>query len=200
MKGMAPFHLLFPEIAKKEIRTATVMRGDSRLPADEYGFLELYCVDPECDCRRVLINVMARSSGEHVATLSHSYKPPHPDDDMGQTFLDPLNKQSTHSEGLLGLFKEMLLDLEYHKRLERHYRMVKAAIADHSSPVHEVLASVEPAELPRVEELYDLDPYLPCPCGSGKKYKWCCRNRDKKRGKPSEDFERLQEIIDKKKI
>jgi hypothetical protein len=24
------------------------------------------------------------------------------------------------------------------------------------------------------------DPYSPCPCGSGKKYKWCCRDKDRK--------------------
>ncbi|MBI3272579.1 MAG: SEC-C domain-containing protein [Planctomycetes bacterium] len=26
----------------------------------------------------------------------------------------------------------------------------------------------------------DLDPYVPCPCGSGKKYKFCCRGKSKR--------------------
>lgn len=30
--------------------------------------------------------------------------------------------------------------------------------------------------LPKQEPLANVDPYAPCPCGSGKKFKFCCRN------------------------
>src|SRR3954469_20818886 len=34
-----------------------------------------------------------------------------------------------------------------------------------------------------------LDPYAPCPCGSGKKFKWCCQNIYK-------DIERAYEQVE----
>ncbi len=30
----------------------------------------------------------------------------------------------------------------------------------------------------------ELDPYAPCHCGSGKKYKFCCLKNDRKEAKP----------------
>ena len=57
-----PFEQYFPEVGAREIRTLTVPPGDPLgLPAGEYGFLELYCNDPGCDCRRVLFCVIARN-------------------------------------------------------------------------------------------------------------------------------------------
>src|SRR5438445_7767515 len=32
-----------------------------------------------------------------------------------------------------------------------------------------------PAPVPRKDAPMPLDPYAPCPCGSGKKFKWCCQ-------------------------
>jgi hypothetical protein len=63
--SMMRFGLLFPEVAARETRTAKVFEAldatDPRhLPADEYGFDELYCDERGCDCRRVMINVLAR--------------------------------------------------------------------------------------------------------------------------------------------
>ena len=56
---MIGFHHLFPDIAKKEMRTAEV-RNDPILPPDSYVFVEFYCVDPDCDCRRVMLNMISQ--------------------------------------------------------------------------------------------------------------------------------------------
>jgi hypothetical protein len=44
---------LFPEQGPWECRVVTVPTGDEKkvgLPAGEYAFVELYCVDVDCDC------------------------------------------------------------------------------------------------------------------------------------------------------
>jgi len=51
LEAMMPFHELFPEIGLSETRSARVLQNDKKLPADSYGFVELFCVDPKCDCR-----------------------------------------------------------------------------------------------------------------------------------------------------
>jgi hypothetical protein len=129
--NVLPFISLFPEVARHETRSVTltagsVVRGDVRPPPDDYGFLEHYCADPACDCRRVILAVMSRSQARQVGTISHSFEPP----GRGalikeQTFLDPLGPQSPFSPGLLAVFQDIVLDAEYAARLVRHYRMVK---------------------------------------------------------------------------
>jgi hypothetical protein len=47
------FQVLFPETTLTETRTAKIPVGNSLLPADEYGLLEAYCDEEDCDCRRV---------------------------------------------------------------------------------------------------------------------------------------------------
>ncbi len=50
------FHDYYPEVAEKETRCLT-LHNDPELPSGTYGFIESYCNDPNCDCRRVFLNV-----------------------------------------------------------------------------------------------------------------------------------------------
>ncbi len=85
-----------------------------------------------------MLNVIDTKSRKHVATISHAFEPPQaPFDDEGQTFLDPLNPQSSMSDALLDLFEDMIAnDAAYRQRLERHYRMWKGVVNDTSHPDH----------------------------------------------------------------
>src|SRR5689334_17542818 len=107
--SMMRFGLLFPQLAEGETRTAIILEPSARngyLPADEYGMDELYCTERRCDCRRVMINVLARRARRHVATINHAFEPPAQGDPVPeQTFLDPLNKQSELAPALLELFQ-----------------------------------------------------------------------------------------------
>lgn len=129
MGAMVPFAERFPELAECETRVAIVGTGDAALPADEYAFVESYCTDPACDCRRVILAVMSTKRRVQVATINHAFDPPGPDDlDPEQTFLDPLNPQSDLGPALLRLFEEVILDDEaYRRRLERHYGLMKGS-------------------------------------------------------------------------
>jgi len=133
---------MFGDVALKETRTVTISEDrPGGLPANDYGFDEWYCVDPACDCRRVLFFVLAHHGKGHVATISHSFDPPGKRSLVReQTFLDPLLPQSHLAEELLQLCKDVLVsDPAYCGRLERHYRMVKDAIADPDHPCQELL-------------------------------------------------------------
>lgn len=172
--GMIGFHHLFPDIAEKEMRTAEV-RSDPVLPPDTYLFVEFYCVDPDCDCRRVMLNVASHKEKKHLATISHAFDIPRSDAPVPeQTFLDPMNVQTEYSKPLLNLFLDVVLEPIYDRRLERHYQIVKEAVADPSHPIHEIIASASPPELPTIRVNPKIGRNAPCPCGSGKKYKKCC--------------------------
>src|SRR5438128_8078528 len=56
----APFHKLCPEIASRETRTVTVLPHASLgLEPADYEFVEMYCDEPGCDCRRVMFSVLS---------------------------------------------------------------------------------------------------------------------------------------------
>ena len=134
---MRPFHLLFPELADRECRTLRPMNHE-RLPSRRFLFLEAYCAEPRCDCRRVMLSVIDEGTRAIAATINHAFEPPGPPHgDEPQTFLDPLNPQSEVAGDLLAQFQSMIThDPTYQARLERHYLAWKAIVDDAGHPDH----------------------------------------------------------------
>ncbi len=136
---MVIFGKMFRDIAERETRVITTF-NDPKLGSESYAMVDVYCVDPACDCRRVMINVIRDRDTKHLATINWAFDPNDPD---RGPFLDRLNTQSPLSDALLKLFKEeVITDKRYVERLERHYKLVKDAVADPHHEVHSVLKDV----------------------------------------------------------
>jgi hypothetical protein len=125
-EGLVPFFRLFPAQAVAETRVITT-HSHSDLPDDEYGILEAYCDDPTCDCRRVMLNVVARRQNTVLASISYGFDR---EDELAGPFLDPLNRQSRYADSLLALVSQVLVDPAYVARLRAHYDQVKRAARD----------------------------------------------------------------------
>lgn len=137
-----PFHNYFPELAERETRSITVPpRSGSGLPPDEYGFLETYCDEPGCDCRRVMLTVVARDRVGVQAVIAWGWEDiefyrkwfKYGDEADARTLKGPaLNWGSPATElapALLELVRDILLqDPEYIERIKRHYQMFRAKI------------------------------------------------------------------------
>ncbi|MDX2086281.1 MAG: SEC-C metal-binding domain-containing protein [Kofleriaceae bacterium] len=180
---MMAFHHLFPAEAREEGFAVTAV-GNRDLPPHTFLFVEAYCVERSCDCRRVLISVMDADSREQVATINHAFeKQKGPFEDEPLFFLDPMNPQSDLSPALLRLFENVIREHpEYAARLRRHYAMWKAVVNDPSHPAQKILSGrkpswgISPNRVPPREQRQKVGAKDPCPCGSGRKYKRCCRN------------------------
>lgn len=143
-----PFDEYFPEIAAREIRTLTVPPGDPLgLPAGEYGFLELYCNDPGCDCRRVIFCVIAKNGMSVQAFIGWGWE----DVEFYQRWLHggsldeaieakgpALNIGSPRTPlgpALVELVRNVLLtDPTYAERIKRHYAMVREKVDQPRTP------------------------------------------------------------------
>lgn len=180
------FARLFPELAASEVRSIEP-KGIAGLPDRPFWLTEFYCSDYRCDCRRVILIVEDMATRKQVASINFAFEPPTPPfEDEGQIFLDPLNPQSVLSEVFLDFISQMLeVDTEYRDRLERHYTMWKQVVDDVSHPDNPKIANEshkDPAfrpAFPMGETVRRAGPKVgpndPCPCGSGKKHKKCCR-------------------------
>src|SRR5262249_693844 len=62
----------FPEIGKAETRSLNLADSVEGVPAGSYGFVESYCTERGCDCRRVLLQVITPETGR-VAVVSYGF-------------------------------------------------------------------------------------------------------------------------------
>ena len=139
------FHSVLPELSAREVRFVRTGSGPEALapglPADEHAYIEFYCEDLDCDCRRVFLQVMAKNQPHQVfASINYGWEPEdfyrkktpwEPDSASGivRGELDPMNAQSPFSSVFLELFQRMVLDAEYRLRLARHSRLFREALA-----------------------------------------------------------------------
>ena len=143
---MIPFHSVLPELAQREVRCVHLERSPDHAPEtalrpDEYIYLEHYCDDLQCDCRRVFLQVISKGQpGKVFASISYGWEkesfyrkkmPWDPDEARGTVRgeLDPLNEQSEFAEEFLDLFQRVVLDEPYRLRLRRHYRLFREELA-----------------------------------------------------------------------
>jgi hypothetical protein len=137
--SMIPLMERFPEVGARETRSVTVPPHQD-LPEGEYGFVELYCDQPGCDCRRVMIDVLRPETGwsKVWATISYGWESLDfyrhwggGDTDPVQIkgpYLDPLNPQTKYSSALLNLFRFLLQSPEYVARIQRDYQMFRKSV------------------------------------------------------------------------
>ncbi len=136
---MTPFHSRFLDLAARETRSLHVIAAGGKLPIGEYALLEWFCDEPDCDCRRVLVQVVpAGRPDEVLAVINYGWESVefytqwlHGDADGGSELanasLDPLYRQSEYAEYLLELFRDVVnSDPDYVARLARHYELFKS--------------------------------------------------------------------------
>ncbi len=136
---MTPFHSRFLDLAAQETRSLHVLTGGGKLPIGEYTLLEHFCDEPECDCRRVLVQVVPAGRPHKVlAVINYGWESAefytqwmHGDAKAGSEIanasLDPLHPQSGYADYLLELFRDIVdTDPDYVARLARHYELFKS--------------------------------------------------------------------------
>ncbi len=158
-----PFIERFGELGWKETRSAAVFANNVYgLPADEYGLIEAYCDDENCDCRRVFLNVVSRKRNQVVAVVTYGWESETfyrkwfggGDDkmtraavkDMTGLNLNMTSKQSKFAPAALKLVSDLLQDSKYVARIKRHYKMFKETVDDKPAQM------TVPDEIPAIPE------------------------------------------------
>ena len=133
---MSPFVSRFPELGADET-TGLDRRQHEGIPPGEYAFLERYCDEKGCDCRRVLIQVLEKDSGPKVwASINFGWESTEfyqkwmrsraLAEEASGSCLDPILPQTRYANALLDYFNEFVEDPVYLNRLKHHYSMFKA--------------------------------------------------------------------------
>jgi hypothetical protein len=147
-----PFYEEYPEVAKEETRQIRILSEKGEVPQGRYLLIELFCTDPECDCRRVFFNVKHVESDQLMAVIAYGWEDkeyyrewfgqdvpgmadvleedmPGMIDELKGPTLNTASPQSEFAPALLDRVEPVLEDEEYVKRIKRHYRMFKNSIS-----------------------------------------------------------------------
>ncbi len=141
--SFVPFADRFPDLANDETRWLVVPDGaEIGLPPDEYGFMDMYCNDKGCDCRRVFFSVLASRNPGIKAVLTWGWEDrsfyqrwlgsgdKKMIDGLKGPCLDISSSQSDVAKSLLKFFKDVMLeDQDYVERIKRHYAMFRKSVA-----------------------------------------------------------------------
>jgi hypothetical protein len=144
------FFDLCPETALRETRSVVLTDEQYTLPLGEYTFIDFYCDDPRCDCRRAIIQVRSEDD-KLLATLNYGWESKEfynqwmggnqSIDDLAGVSLEPSSVQSEHCLRIKELFEHLLAtDSEYANRFPQHYlefKRVAAAGRQTSSPARQ---------------------------------------------------------------
>ncbi len=134
-----PFHDYFPDIAEEETRTITVFENSPwNLPPAHYSLLEMYCDEPDCDCRRVFFYVVSSLTKESVAVIAYGWESlefyaewmkdddPEIINELKGSVLNLASPQSNIAPILLDMIQKIVLeDQIYIQRIKTHYRIFR---------------------------------------------------------------------------
>ncbi len=137
----ALFHDLCPTVAEQETRTITLLVPKAGIPPGGYAFVEMFCDEKNCDCRRVFFTVISSVRQNVEAVIAWGWEDETfykrwlgmNDSEMAIEMRGPClnlgSPQSKIAPALLELARTHLLaDPEYVDRIKRHYALFRAKV------------------------------------------------------------------------
>jgi hypothetical protein len=122
-----------------QVRSVRIAQSP-QLPDGEYSFIDMYCSDPGCDCRKTMIQVM--HNGRLVSIINYGWESSafykkwmgsSAEDNlfpaMHGASIDITSPNLVSGEGVLGLFNALLNDM-WVAKFKHHYKEVKAAVSN----------------------------------------------------------------------
>lgn len=119
-----PYSAIFPD-TDEPVLILSLPRKTGKIPKGDYGFIEFYCTDKDCDCRRVTIMALDRNM-KTKAVIGMGFDPGEP---YSGPFLDDFHEQSSYADELLEHFVMMInQEPENLAMMQRHYREVRSKV------------------------------------------------------------------------
>jgi hypothetical protein len=121
---LQPFNQIFPD-AEYPVTSLTLERKVGKTAKGVYSFVELYCIDKGCDCKRVMIFVLSEKQ-KVKAVISFGFDPDGP---LAGPYLDEYHEQSAAAKDMLELFTFRInQDTEWLEGMYDRYRQVRSHV------------------------------------------------------------------------
>jgi hypothetical protein len=137
-----PFDVICHDVAMAEMRVCEVPGPSTLGPGGKYFLREMYCTEPGCDCRRVIVQFVPHADLSQVAASinygwerARFYKRWSGDPAMGKEMagasLEVFAEQGPHAQEFLKIFNHLIksTDAGLVAAFRRHYELVRKTIA-----------------------------------------------------------------------
>lgn len=136
-------HNILPLLAEAETRSIILVSNENEfdLPAGNYSFIEMFCNEKNCDCRRVIFSVFNDNQKIALANIGYGwesesfYKKWNRNNDktmarqMMKPSLNEMTQQSEYARKILIMFNKVLLpSTSYLARVKAHYLLFRKEI------------------------------------------------------------------------
>jgi hypothetical protein len=132
------FDQQFPDLAGQDPCQMALMDVNPEVDGF-YNLVDFYCLDPDCDCRKVFVFVM-NSRQKQMATITYGwedakfYRALGTDREVAQAlssrgFLPPMAPQSKYAQHFFIGFSWMVTDQDFIVRFKDRYRLFKSKCA-----------------------------------------------------------------------
>ena len=136
-------HNILPLLAEAETRSIILLSNENEfdLPAGNYSFIEMFCNEKNCDCRRVIFSVFNDNQKIALANIGYGwesesfYKKWNRSNDktmarqMMKPSLSEMTPQSEYARKILIMFNKVLLpSTSYLARVKAHYLLFRKEI------------------------------------------------------------------------
>ncbi len=163
--------------ATTRVRTLT-LRGAPGLPDGAYSLVDCYCIDPDCDCRKTMIQVhldhrfvsliaFGWESAEYYTRWYGRNLDERTLAEMKGPSIDILSPDLVQPEAMLAFFTS-ICEGDYRQHLQSQYVRFKTAL--HEPTAQRILTASRRSRASAGNRRRN----EPCPCGSGRKFKRCC--------------------------
>lgn len=136
-------HNILPLLAEAETKSITLLSNENEfeLPAGNYLFVEMFCNEKNCDCRRVIFSVFNDNHKIALANIGYGwesetfYKKWNRSNDktiarkMMKFLLNQISPQSEYAKMILIMFNKVLFpSTPYLARVKAHYLLFRKEI------------------------------------------------------------------------
>lgn len=131
-----PFHIICPEEGFSTKWQLTIMGNPNRHINGTYDVIDLYCIDPSCDCQKVTLSIVKNNTIK--ASVSYGwnsaafYRSWGVDQEMAnlltQGFLDPYAPQSNDAEAIFDHVSRLLTEPEGPRFFKKRYALFKKTL------------------------------------------------------------------------
>lgn len=124
LSGMIPYFMIFPE-SEDGVLGLRLPKKVGKAKAGAYSFVEGYCTERGCDCRRTTVFIIGHK-GVPDAVIDFGFDP---DEPMSGPFLNDFAKQSAGASDLMQIFVEAINDNpDWLKGMYDRYRKVRKKV------------------------------------------------------------------------
>lgn len=124
---MLPLSSYRPGLACNETKVLELTFG-SNTPATPVAFVERFCDECDCDCRRVTLQLVDLDGQEELAAVGYDFDVDLPPADDHAVYFERTSQNTTRAHLLRAIVEGLIRHTDYRERLEEHYAAFREAV------------------------------------------------------------------------